>query len=56
MAVIMKLSAVVMPVRARKLVNGLSASSGVRRNSASPTALPIPVCVTVIASPKIPAT
>ena len=56
LAVIMKLSAVVIPVSARKLVNGRSASSGMIWSNASPTAAPIPVCVTVMASPSIPAT
>ena len=39
----MKLSAVVIPVSARKLVNGRSASSGMIWSNASPTAAPIPV-------------
>jgi len=51
-----KFSALVMPVNARKLVNGLSLSSGIICSRAFPTTPPIPVCVTVIASPKIPAT
>ena len=44
------------PRQRQKLVNGRSASSGMIWSNPSPTVEPIPVCVTVMASPSIPAT